>query len=649
MNKFLGLAFLCAGFCGGISAQESLTTKYCADSKISKLKTAKTTVANLAEDEYDMQYVKFNISLTNLSTFISGDVTTKAKVVASSMPAYVFELHNELTVDSVFINGLKMTATTNGNLRTVAMPTALIQNSMFTAQVFYHGQPTPGAGFFTRGLNNQSSPTWGTQVTYTLSQPYMAMDWWPTKQSLTDKIDSADIWITVASNLKAGSNGVLQNVTPMPGSKMRYEWKTKYPIDHYLLSAAVAPYVDYSFFVKFPGSNDSMLFQNYVYSNPSTLPYWKSQIDSVGGMIQYFSQLFGRYPFWQEKYGHCMAPLGGGMEHQTMTTQGTFSTTLSAHELGHQWFGDHVTCGSWKDIWLNEGFASYLEYIYVDHFRGAPQAYNYMLDKHNSVLQKPDGSVYVDDTTDANRIFSSRLTYNKGGAIVHSLRFVFNNDSLFFQMLRTYQNQFGGKTATTPDLKMVAQQALGQNLDTFFDQWIYQQGYPIYDAQWNQVGNVVIVKLDQTTSHSSVNLFHTPIELRLSSLTGDTVVRVYNNAAPQIFYFTWDKTMTGMSIDPNNWLLNDVGSIVNDNSLLSTKELSKSNFKVFPNPAHDAWSVTGLNTNSSLQLTDMNGRLIWEGKANNTATVPANNLSRGVYLLKISNNFSATTLKLVKH
>src|SRR5690606_17382451 len=159
----------------------------------------------------------------------------------------------------------------------------------------------------------------------------------------------------------------------------------KYPIDYYLISASVANYTEYSYYAHFTGSNDSMLVQNYVYSNPQTLPFYKDQIDSVGLMIDYLSQLFGRYPFWKEKYGHCMVPIGGGMEHQTMTSLGDFPTTLTVHELGHQWFGDHVTCGSWQDIWLNEGFASYVEYLFAEHFWQPADAFAYMADKHNKV------------------------------------------------------------------------------------------------------------------------------------------------------------------------------------------------------------------------------------------------------------------------
>jgi len=649
MRKAISFGLVLCGLGGQMTAQELEQPQMrCAEWKGQKKVHAKTTVASLAEDEYDMKHVKFDVNVSNTSTAIGGNVTTTAQVVATSMPAYVFELHSALIVDSVKINGQLRPVTSSGIVRTVTLPAPLPQNSMFTAQVFYHGNSGSTPGFFGNGIRRQQSPSWGAWVTYTLSEPYGAKDWWPTKQSLTDKIDSADIWITVPSTLKAGSNGVLQNVTPVGATQSRYEWKTRIPIDFYLLSLSVGPYVEYSYYMHFPNSNDSMLYQNYIYSNPQTLPFWKQEIDSVPQMIVFLSELFGRYPFWQEKYGHTMAPLSGGMEHQTMTTQGNFDPTLSIHELAHQWFGNNVTCGSWKDIWLNEGFASYAEYLYMEHFWSLAQAKNSMLDIHMDVMQDPDGSVYVADTTNSNNIFDGRLIYNKGAAIVHSLRFAFNNDSLFFLALRNYQAQFQNGTALTQDLNAVCQQVLGQNLDTFFNQWIYGEGYPIYTATWNQIGNDVIVKLEQTTSHPSVPLFHTPIELRLASAAGDTVIRVHNSMATQTYQLKWDETMQSMNLDPNNWILNETISVTKDVTLLDVNHVAKTSFKVFPNPAKTAWTVSALGGDSKLELMDMNGRAIWTGTATEQATVPAAGLANGVYLLRVSNSQESSTTKLIK-
>ena len=538
MKKLIGvLSVLLITSCATSYGQESPTRNHC--SWKANKHSQRTTVADPAEDNYDVKYLKFNLSMTNASTTLSGDVTTVAKVVSSTLPAYVFELDPAYTIDSVLINGTVHTFTSSGVVRNVAISPSLPMGSMFTTQVFYNGTYGGGASFFS-GISNMVSPSWGTHVTSTLSESYDANQWWPCKQSLRDKIDSVDMWITVADSLKAGSNGVLQAITPIDTAHSRYEWKERNPIDYYLISAAVAPYVDYSYYAHFTGSTDSVLVQNYVYNNPATLPHFKSIIDSTGLMIDYFSTLYGRYPFWQEKYGHCMAPISGGMEHQTMTTLGYFEGTLVAHELGHQWFGDNVTCGSWADIFMNEGFASYTEDLFIDHFRSHAQMISDIVLKQTDVKSYDTGTVFVDDTVNQNRVFDDRLTYEKGASLLHMLRSVINNDSEFFQVYKTYQQQLKDSTGTILDFRNETKNVLGLvvngiNIDSFFNQWAYLQGFPIYDITWNQSGSDVYVNLVQTTAvPSSVSLFTLPVDIQLHSATGDTIIRIVNNQSTQL-------------------------------------------------------------------------------------------------------------------
>jgi aminopeptidase N len=615
-----------------------------------QMRAAKHAIADPAEDNYDMQYLKLDLALTNTSTSISGSATTRAKVVGASMPTYVFELTSLLTIDSVIFNGQNLPVNSSDSIRMVSLPTALSQNAVFTVQVYYHGAPVYPPGFFA-GIANDVSPTWGTHVTYTISESYHALGWWPTKQSLTDKLDSTDVWLTVDTSLKAGSNGTLQHVTPVAPGKVRYEWKERFPIDYYLVSFAVAPYVDYSYYMHFTNSNDSMLIQSYVYNNPATLAAFQTTIDSTGMMVDYFSTIYGRYKFWTEKYGHCMAPISGGMEHQTMTTLGNFHGTLVAHELSHQWFGDNVTCGSWADIWMNEGFASYSEYLFVKHFWGVDTAFGYMTDFQNNVYSNATGTVYCDDTTDENRVFDGRLTYAKGACVLHMLHFLSGGDSVYFQVCKNYQQQNSGGNGTTTTLKNTAEAVLGQNLDTFFTQWVYKEGWPIYSLRWAQAGNQIVIRIDQSTAiPSSVQAFATPIELKLTSASGDTIIKVYNNASIQHYLVNWNKTMTGLQVDPNDWLLKQVLSISNDPSLLHTSTLIKQELAVSPNPASEYWLLTAVPGESHLQLHDLTGRTVWQGNNLNafSITIPAANLPAGFYILQLTAAGKTASVKLVK-
>lgn len=617
----------------------------CAYSKINLFNSShKLTVAAAEEEHYDVQYVKFDIRLTNENTSISGSVTTRARVKGQdALEQYVFELNSQLTVDSVKINeGVPLIVNTNvaTYVRTATLFSPVPPGDIFTAQVFYHGSiiPEPYAALYSMGLLNDTS--WKTKATFTYSEPYRSRDWWPCKQSLTDKIDSADIWITVPKGLKAGSNGRLAAVTQFADSSSRFEWKTAYPTDYYLFSAAVAPYIDYSYKAPIPGLKDSVLVQNFIYQNPDVLKKWQPQIDSVGLMISYLSELLGPYPFYKEKYGHCIVPLWGGMEHQTMTTLGDFGSTLVVHELGHQWFGDHVTCATWKDIWLNEGFASYIEYLFKDHFYGAKAAAEHMRAFHEKLLAKTAqwGSIYGDDTTSSDRIFDNRLSYSKPAAVIHTLRFVINNDSLFFALLKAYQSKFAFSTASTEDFKKLAEQLTGLNLSTFFDQWIYKQGYPVFGADWNQVGEKVFVRLDQASMiPQSLNLFKTPVAIKLHSRNGDTIIRVSSEEPSTLYRITWDKMITGIEIDPDNWLLNGESGVYR-NFNLGLSELSVPSITLFPNPTTGDWYLFGLKEAYNCRLTDIRGHIIWQGTNgnDNNMSIPGKPMAAGLYFLQLS-------------
>lgn len=639
--KYLLCSFL---LLTGFAAQAH---RHCSKQRISPA-GRKGTILSAAENYYDVQYVKLDLKLDNTNTTVSGSATTVAKVtVPGGIVEYAFELNSNMTIDSVLVDGV-LAPTTNPSsyLRISALPNLIADNTLFKVQVFYHGTAANGSGFFNGGVINRTLAS-GTKITYTMSDDYFAKDWWPCKQSLQDKIDSADIWITVPANTKAGCNGLLQAVTPV-GTGNRYEWKTKYPIDYYLISAAVAPYAEHRQTVRFSNSADTMLVQHFMYDTLSMYQY-KPAIDSTIYMVDHFSGLFGRYPFWKEKYGHCTAPLSGGMEHQTMTTLGSYATTLIAHELGHQWWGNSVTYSSWRDIWMSEGWASYCEQLYVEQFMGAAQFMAYRTSVFNRVMAQPGGSVYVYDTTNVARTFDSRLTYDKGAAVAHMLRFVAPDDATYFRGLQDYQRQYAYKTANTEQFKTTMEAAYGYDLDTFFNQWVYGQGFPTHSVKWNQAGGRIILEITQTTSTpSSVPLFHTPLELKILSAASDTTIRIYNNQPVQYVLLSWNQAMTGLRVDPNNHILNREGNIARE-AYLSIDHTHADEIKVFPNPAKESWQVSGLSGAAQVVLYNSNGQLVWSKKHNSgDLIIPAGQLTAGQYELLIREKGRSVTRKLLR-
>lgn len=598
-------------------------------------------------NKYDVRFYWLEINLERTSTYISGSVTINAAVQGSSLDTFAVELVTQLTVDSAKINGNICPVSRSGGFVYIMPGSAISPGVEFSSRIFYHGTP-PSGGFFS-GISHGTSPTWGNEVVWTLSEPYNANQWWPCKQELTDKADSSWVFVTTSNTNKVGSNGILENVVTVAGNKYRYEWKSHNPIDYYLISVAVAKYVDYTIYCH-PAGLDSLMIQNYIYDNPSTLPYFQNIIDSTAEMIELYSQLYGPYPFGNEKYGHSMAPLGGGMEHQTMTTLGSFSFMLVCHELAHMWWGDNVTCATWSDIWINEGFASYGEYLSRQYLHSKPNADADMQDVHDNVMSEPDGSVYVPpaDIDDINRIFDGRLSYDKGSAIIHMIRFEMQNDTNFFNTLKTFQVQYDKSTATGDDFKAITETQSGIDFTDFFNQWYYGEGYPIYNIVWNQVSDTVYFSSTQTTSTTTTPFFKMLMEYKLNSGSGDTLIRVYQTADVNYYKIHTHKTITGMVVDPDNWVVNDVGSIV-----VETNELtSPVYFNVAPNPCSDKLFIylsNPDNENRTITISDIASRKIKSFNDNSEhPAIDVSELNSGIYLLKITDGNYSVTKKFVK-
>lgn len=584
-------------------------------------------------NQYDVTFHHLKLNVERNSTLISGSVRTMAKVLATSLDTFGVELHRQLTIDSIVtVGGTTLTVNRNNDFAFVVLPSSLVNGQVVDVTIYYHGDAAVTASAaIGQGFSTGVSGRWGNEATWSLSQPYSAYEWWPCKQSLQDKIDSVFTDITTSNENKAGSQGLLKAVVSLPNNKVRYEWKTFYPTDYYLISIAVAKYVEYKTYAHLNG--DSILIQDYVYDNPQTLITFKPILDQTANMIEAFSEHLGMYPFASEKYGHAMAPFSGGMEHQTMTSIGVIDFGIVAHELGHQWFGDHVTCKTWKDIWLNEGFATYTEYLAAEWLNPGTQAQE-MSDNHARIMQAPGGSVWVNDTTNVSRIFDSRLTYAKGGAFVHILRFEVNNDSLFFAFLRQYQQQFGYATANTVEFKTLLEQMTGRDFTQVFNQWFYGEGYPMFDVKWNHVNDTLYLISKQTTSSAVTPLFSTPVEILVKRSIGDTIIKVYQQQGEQLFKIPVKGAATFIQVDPNNWIINQA-TVLKDININGTNELglARISFRYYPNPVSSTVTIESVSQPvESVQIADITGKTVL---TSSSTVVDVASLKQGMYVLTI--------------
>ncbi len=636
--KKLGCFFVLILIINAISAQTAGFSAY--ELEPHKQNLHLKSANDFYHDDYDVHFYFLDINVENTSTEISGKVEIHAKVTTTQLDTFFFEIKDFLTVDSVAVNGIPHNCIQQNNVGKIPLIASLGQNGIVTTEIFYQGLPIT-TGFFS-GISHDTVPFWNNLVTWTLSEPFNADDWWPCKQDLKDKADSAWIFITTDSSNKAGSNGLLTNITDLNNGKFRYEWKTHYPIVYYLISVAVSDYDEYSVYAK-PANygGDSILIQNYIYNDGLYLNLYQSDIDKTVDLIELFSNVYGLYPFAEEKYGHCLAPMGGGMEHQTMTTQANFGFYLTCHELAHQWFGDNVTCSSWQDIWINEGFATYSEIICAENLLGQAAAEQRIVDKQNSVMSQPGGSVYVPayELSNVWRIFDGRLSYSKGACILHMLRFEMNNDTTFFNTLKTFQNIYKDSVASGEDFKAVAESVSGMNLTTFFDQWYYGEGFPQFDVLWYQEQDSLYISSYQSTSTTTTTLFEMSFELLLSfSGGGDTTIRLFqNDTANYHKIILTNRQVVGIAMDPNNWNLDSTANISVDLSEIN-KEM---HFSLYPNPAEKYIQLQLAREQKeelSLYIIDIMGRIVLQDRAfSATKKIDVSFLKQGVYSVILEN------------
>lgn len=597
--------------------------------------------------DYDVVFCKLDLHLERNTVYVEGNVTTQARALLPGLSVYRCELVPLLTVDSVFFNGMPATFSREGDTVIVTLTPQPLQGELFSIQVFYHGLP-PTGGFFA-GISTHVSTQWGNAVMWTLSQPYNASQWWPCKQDLADKYDSSWFFITTDTANKAGSNGLLTAVTPMPGGKHRYEWKERYPIDYYLISAAVADYQEYDLYAHPEGSTDSVLIQNYIYDAPGCLNYYKPDLGLTPYFIELYAHLFGPYPFAAEKYGHCQADLGGGMEHQTMGTLGAFNFHLNCHELTHQWFGDYVTCATWSDIWLNEGFATYGQYLALQYLTDQALADTFMVGVQHYVMSVPGGSVYIPEnqTHDVNRIFDGRLSYNKGAAIIQALRGEINDDNLFFGVCKQYINTYGKSVATGLDFKHLAENITGINLDDFFRQWYFGEGFPIFDILYGQNADTLILSIGQHTSTEVTPLFKMHLELKIYTSAGDTLIRLFIDQVHKVYKVHLAHQVTGVKVDPHHWNIFWINSLNKMNDHQMDKQIV-----LFPNPWGNEIHYFLLTPDPGpfdAILYDIRGREAGKYRLNSwTGFIDTGDINAGIYFLKITNKTYTVISKLMK-
>lgn len=518
--------------------------------------------SNALMDGYDVVFYNIDLNASNLSRAISGFVEMKSLIKVNNFNKLVVNLSSTFTVDSVLINGVKVTKNQVFDELEITGFTAN-KGDYLTSKIYYKGNGSSDAVYPVGMLNAKGSNN--KSYTYTVSEPYFSYLWWPCKQDLYDKADSVNINITTENTNQVASNGLLTKTSTI-GNKKRFEWKTRYPIAYYLVTFATGPYVIYKSYAKIKGRTDSVLIQDYLYDNASLTKY-RSLLDKTKTLIELYSEKLGDYPFAKEKYGHFMAPSQmGALENQTMTMIGqAYTFELIAHELSHQWFGNNVTCGTWQDIWLNEGFAEYFGKVLGSEFFSNTFDSNAITGDQSEVLSITNSKVYLDkaQTTDLGNIFDHTNSYAKGSTILNMLRFELGDVS-FFDLLKSYQVKFAKRNATTDSLISFVNAYTKKDYTYFFNQWIYGAGHPLFSFKSYQKGDSLYIESNQSGSNST-SFFKMKIDFTINTTTSNDYVTAYQTKNNQVFAFYYPvttKTVTSITPNPLNWNLMKVNSNV---------------------------------------------------------------------------------------
>ncbi|WP_452227167.1 M1 family aminopeptidase [Lacinutrix cladophorae] len=643
-NYFLLILLLSTIFSFGQTYDDELNTLVEAEAKSASNRIYNQRV-NLNTGNYDVTYHQLEFTIDPSITGISGVVTTHF-MAKENMTEVTFDLADNMIVSQVLQNGntLSFTQNTDDEL-VIVLAQTLNTGQTGIVEISYSGNPiSSGFGSFAQTTHNSDPIIW------TLSEPYGAKGWWPCKQDLNDKIESIDVYITTPQFNSQGeeyiavSNGVEQSQT-VNGTNKTTHYKHEFPIPAYLIAIAATNYEVYSHTVANNGNPFEIV--NYVY--PESLTLAQASTEVTVDIMELFSEKFEEYPYASEKYGHAQFGWGGGMEHTTVSFMGSFSRNLIAHELAHQWFGDKITCGSWKDIWLNEGFATYLSGLVIEDFDGEASFTSWKQGRVSSITSQTDGAVYLtdSDTTSVSRIFNSRLSYNKGSMVLHMLRKKVG-DANFYQGMQDYlsDTNLAFDYAKTPDYISKMETVSGEDLTEFFNDWVYNQGYPTYtiNASWVDV-NSLQLEVNQTQSHSSVTYFEAPIPLRIIGTNGEELNIILNNTYEgETFVETVSFEISEILLDP------DVDLISKNNMVtLSTNTYYlKNQLFMYPNPTTTSINFTkpeGLIVNT-IQIYDVLGKLVLESSYQES--IATETLSSGVHFVKFSTNQGVFHKRLLK-
>ena len=624
---------------------------------------------------FDVSYYHLTLNLNGLrNPIVVGRNRISGKAVVD-LDTLFFDLSSNMVVDFVSLTSGKVLASSHiEDQILVALENTLKAGSSLNLDIVYHGNPTKtGFGAFTSHQNQPGRPN----TIWTLSEPYGAKEWWPVDDELTDKADSVRLTVKVPAPMTVASNGVLlSEVLHNDGSKT-FDWMHRYPIAPYLVSLAIGEYDVYNQMYYRPPALASEFgpasfpIDHYAYKGSdafqgiSTTSGWHLALE----MMSVFEDWMGPYPFAKEKYGHAHVTFSGGMEHQTIGSMGNIGAELVAHELAHQWFGDKLTPAFWKDLWLNEGFATMSEFLIYESDPKYDFLKGFLGGIYYDRARLAIGTLVLQDTSKIDVMFDFTRVYAKGYLVLRMIRGVVGDD-VFKQILRTYTSRPEGAygSVTTQDFQRVVEEVSGRSFATFFDQWVYSgTGYPTYSISAKPIPTEIspfktrltITQL-QEPDESNVSEFDLPLWIQVETTNRTLLLQLENSQRVQTYDIDLDAALVSATVDPDRWVLRGESPISSRSD--SVSEVPNGlEISIYPNPAqrsfHVQVDVLGGTEPVELRLFDQLGRLVFEERR--TVSGPEQlvflvepetrfrSLAPGVYVAQVQHGSALSTHSIV--
>ncbi len=602
---------------------------------------------------FDMLNYKLDLSLTMIDEGLQGTCTMTMRLKAN-LDSLVLNAVG-LSLDTVRVDGETKTVSFNGPAErfTIYLNGTRFSGDTLRVAVSYRrtpGYPRPssrqGYYFFRDTIGLPAN------LGYTFSEPSDARFWFPCYDEPWEKA-TAEMNITVPDGYVGASNGKLLGTAPNGNGTITWRWREGHQIATYLMcitssrfTISTLPYIT--------AIGDTIPLQYFTWQSDSAVT--AAFLPTVRQMVARYADLFGEYPF--DKYGMTsIVPFVYlGMEHQTLTTMNRYMQTnhrVVSHELAHQWWGDNVTCGTWADIWLNEGFATYSEALWREFTGGPDSLKSYMRDTLSGFqFGSWQGAIY-DPLGQGFNLFD-QVVYSKAGWVLHTLRGVLG-DSLFFKSLVAYRQRYAGKSAITNELKAVVDSVAGQDMSWFFNQWIFGSGWPKYASRYTWSQDTLDLTIYQLQS-ASWPTYKMPIRVCAYYGTNSTAFMVWDSLRTQSFYLPLSVAPDSVVLDPDGWILKQ---IVSPPVSVGDNEQQPTTFRLFqnyPNPFNPTTNIRFRISDfgfACLKLYDMLGRevatLVNETKlaGEYSVTFDASHLASGVYTYRLTSGGSILTKKML--